>query len=184
MTTPEATPSAPVLPPLPEPIGSVSHWIGTETPKGRRYIRSQAFSADQMQAYALAAIAAQQVVPDVDRPDNWSETEEFEAGVFLAGRVQTPALKNLRVTDNQWRHLCRLLRNEEIVDSFAAAMLASAPLPPQKNPDHLDSGVCGGVQVPLTQAQITNRIPMGNEALDWVKFARRIEAAHGIKEQS
>lgn len=57
------TPSAAGLPPLPEPHGTLAICDFQATP-GDPVRYRDVFTADQMQAYALAAIAAQQKNPD------------------------------------------------------------------------------------------------------------------------
>lgn len=63
-----------------------------------------------------------------------------------------------------------------------AAMLAAAPQPDTGDSVHLGGGECGGVTQPLTDEQIA-RIHQSTDWSVWgsgIRFARAIEAAHGI----
>jgi hypothetical protein len=123
MTTTTQTPEG--LPNLPEPHCKTFEAKPEEfgLPFNRR-TTTDYYTADQMQAYALAAIAAQQGVSDLEQcmnPRRW--TKEMSAAWHGAIPNVQAAFEALRAT-----------------------------APPQKNPDDLDSGVCGGVHVPDTAA--------------------------------
>lgn len=160
VTTPN-TPAAAGLPNLPVAVlrkirwaklggGWMWHDWGVDTPlPGPQFETADYFTADQMQAYALAALSAlpQQAIP-----------EPLPEAVVI--RDETGVLRDfdgMYDADQFYMQNSGRMVNPQFLFCYAHP-LSSAPLPaavPQKNPDHLDSGVCGGV----TQWQPIETVP-------------------------